>query len=85
MPVRESGAKLARPSRERALLSLMPHRITRRDVDQFRITLFLLENGQQVPVKLLQRYLDLAWLEPDPREPGKYTITAEGIRRRHFE
>jgi len=63
----------------------MPHRITRRDVDQFRITLFLLENGQQVPLKLLQRYLDLAWLEPDPREPGRYTITAEGIRRRHFE
>jgi len=63
----------------------MPHRITRRDVDQFRITLFLLENGQRVPAKLLQRYLDLKWLQADPREPSGYAITAEGIRRRHFE
>lgn len=63
----------------------MPHRITRRDVDQFRITLFLLENGQQVPSRLLQRYLDLGWLEKAPRESRGYAITAEGIRRRHFE
>jgi hypothetical protein len=63
----------------------MPHRITRRDVDQFRVTLFLLENGQLVPTRLLQRYLDLRWLEADPNKPGAYVITAEGIRRRHFE
>lgn len=63
----------------------MPHRITRRDVDQFRITLFLLENGRRIPAKLLQRYLDLRWLQPDPREASGYAITAEGIRRRHFE
>lgn len=63
----------------------MPHRITRRDVDQFRITLFLLENGQLIPPKLLQRYLDPGWLEKDSREPRGCTITAEGIRRRHFE
>lgn len=62
----------------------MPHRITRRDVDQFRITLFLLENGHRVPDALLRRFLELRWLEPDDREPSGYVVTPEGIRRRHF-
>jgi hypothetical protein len=62
----------------------MPHRISRRDVDQFRVTLFLLENGHRVPDQLVRRYLELGWLRADQTDASGYAITPEGIRRRHF-
>lgn len=67
-----------------ALPSLMPHRITRRDVDQFRVTLFLLDNGNDVPDKLVKRFLELGWLKCDPEHRSRFIVTPEGIRRRHF-
>ena len=62
----------------------MPHRITRRDVDQFRVTLFLLENGHEVPERLVKRFLDLGWLEQDLEDRSRFVVTPEGARRRHF-
>ncbi len=85
MPIGTGRAKLSGLLEYTLRFASMPHRISRRDVDQFRITLFLLENGQRVPTKLLQRYLELKWLEEAPLEPSGYAITAEGVRRRHFE
>ena len=52
--------------------------ITQRDVDQLRVTSFLLDAGEDPPTGTLHRLLQLGWLTPDPGARLGLAVSQEG-------
>jgi hypothetical protein len=51
---------------------------SQRDIDEFRVALYLLGEGELVDRSVIERFVGLGWLRESAEVSGTYWITPEG-------